>query len=350
MELGAPGAVVDEVRSASVESGTAPEISVVVPTYNRSALLSDVIGALETQTLSLDRFEVVIVDDASPDDTWDVLCAMARDSALRLVALRLGTNGGQGPARNQAVAVSRGCVVAFTDDDCIPDAQWLERLTAPLLVDAVPPLVVQGRVEPWEPDWAVGGVWARTVWVLRPTWLFETCNIAYRRIDLQGAGGFPGRDEAPSAPDGKLVGEDAILGWRVLDLGTELVFEPDALVRHRQFPATYWQWLAEIRGRGVFPGLVRRSPQARRALWMRWFLAPRTAAFDAAVAGVLLCILSGRLRWLVSVAPWVGLAWPEARSRVGRPVPVRLAQLAVGDLVGGHALVVSSIRNRCLVL
>jgi hypothetical protein len=180
--------------------------------------------------------------------------------------------------------------------------------------------------------------------------LFETCNVAYRRSDLERAGGFPARGDAPIAATGRLVGEDAIAGWRVAESGAELVYVPEALVYHRHLPGTYVDWLREQTGRGAFPGLVSRSPFGRRVLWHGWFLAPRTAAFDLAVVSALVSVVTRRRSVLVGVVPWIWLAWPEARVRTGRHPLVRVAQIGIGDVIGAVSLVIGSIRSRRVVL
>ena len=330
--------------------GPDPFVSVVVATRDRAPFLPDLVAALAGQTMDPSRFEVVVVDDGSTDGTWPALEALAETSTFRFKGLRLGHSVGQGPARNAGVRATRGAVVAFTDDDCIPEPSWLSALTEPLDGgENAPHVVVQGRTEGWPED-DRHGPWARTVWVLRPSWLFETCNIAYRRRDVELAGGFPGRDEAPCGADGKLVGEDAILGWRVMEHGAQLRFEPGALVHHRHFPATYPEWLRDQRGRGAFPDLMGRSDVARQALWHRVFLAPRTAAYDLAVLSLCLAAATRRRRWLWGVAPWIWLALPEAADRGGRHPLIRLAQLALGDSVGAAAMAQASWRDRRLVL
>lgn len=327
-----------------------PSVSVIVATRDRAVFLSDLLEALSGQSMDTTCFEVVVVDDGSTDQTWPTLQELADTTTLRLRCLRLSHSVGQGPARNIGVQVSRSDIVAFTDDDCIPSRSWLGALTAPLFAGASPPhLVVQGKTEGWPEDDRCGP-WARTVWVLRPSWLFETCNVAYRRRDVELAGGFPGRDDAPSDANGKLVGEDAILGWRVMERGAQLHFEPSALVHHRHLPATYWEWLADQRGRGAFPGLVRRSQLAHKALWHRVALAPRTGAYDLAFVSLCLVLATRRRRWLFGIVPWIWLALPEAASRSGRHPVIRLAQLALGDSVGATALVKASWRERRLVL
>ena len=347
-----PSGVAEEHTSTAWSEDDPPPLSVVVSTYERASFLPDLFASLEAQTMPEASFELVVVDDASSDSTWEVLGELVAATALPARALRLARNAGQGAGRNVGLAVARGEVVAFTDDDCLPTPRWIERLTAPFASapGSAPVVVAQGQTEAWPGDADAGGAWARTVWVLRPTWLFETCNIAYRRTDLVAVGGFPSGGDAPVGPHGRIVGEDAIAGWRVVENGADLVFVPEALVHHRHLPASYLDWLAEQRGRGCFPGLVDRSPLGRRALWRSWFLAPRSAAFDVATVALVGALWSKRARWLVGLVPWLLLALPDARSRGGRPAAVRLVQLFAGDSVGAAALVSASVRNRSVVL
>ena len=361
---GAPGAagagedVAEVLDSASFEPGPAPAVSVVVSTWGRAGFLADLVGALESQTLDRQSFEVVMVDDASGDGTWDALRGAVSATSLRLRAVRRLANGGQGAGRNTGVHLSRAPVVAFTDDDCVPTPTWLDALTRPLRLcaedtawaDEPPAMVVQGQTHAWEADAGHAGPWARTVWVTTPTWLFETCNIAYRRRDLVDAGGFPARHEVPTGRAGQVVGEDAVLGWRVIEAGAHLAFVPDALVHHRHLPSTYRQWLAEQRGRAVFAELVGMSPIADSVLWAPGLLAPRTAAFDVAVVSAVAAVARRRPRYLLGTAPWVWLALPEAARRRGRHPLVRLAQTALGDLVGWGAMVRASLRHGRTVL
>jgi glycosyltransferase involved in cell wall biosynthesis len=347
----ATGQIAERVASPAHRSGAAPHVSVVISTRDRAHYLGELLDALEAQDVGLAGFEVIVVDDGSQDDTWKVLCDAAATRPLSLAALRLRCSTGQGWGRNAGVDDARGEVVAFTDDDCIPSPEWLRVLTTPYAcgTGGPRPLVVQGRTTPCKSD-SDSGPWARAVWVLRPTWLFETCNIAYRRDDLTAIGGFPSRAEAPTTANGKTVGEDALLGWKVMERGPELIFAAEAEVAHRNEPASYLEWLAGHRGRAVFPDLVRRSPHGARALWHGWFLAPRTVAFEIALASALAGLLRRRASWGLGLLPWLWLTLPEAHQRSGRHPLVRLAQLAAGDLVGLGALLAGSLRHRRLVL
>ncbi len=162
--------------------------------------------------------------------------------------------------------------------------------------------------------------------------------------------GFRVGTRRPAAPTASWSVRTPSSAAHVIERGAQLRFEPGALVHHRHLPATYPEWLQDQRGRGAFPGLVRRSAVARRALWHRVFLAPRTAAYDLALVSLCLAAATRRWRWLCGVAPWVWLALPEAANRGGRHPLIRLAQLALGDHVGATAMAKASWRERSLVL
>lgn len=333
------------VTSASWE-GEPPDASVLVPTHDRAPFLPELIDALERQTLERSSFEIVIVDDASGDRTWETLERLAAQTTLRLCAVRAERNGGPATARNAAASIARGRALAFTDDDCLPAPSWLAELLAGLEGADV----VQGQTLPVPAEQRASGPWARTVWITGTTSLFETCNLGWRREVFDRLGGFAGG--RPSSPKGTRAhfGEDVELGWRMLRGGGTVGYQPSALVHHRVHAAAYGDWLTEQRRLGLFPGLVRRTPGLRRALKLGLFLSWDTAAFDLAVAGVATALVAG-IPWpALGTLPWLTRRWRQAADRPGRPRPVRLAQLAVGDVVGLGSLVAGSARSLSPVL
>lgn len=344
-ERSAPVDSANDVTSAGW-AGPPPSISVVVPTHDHALFLGDLIAALEMQTCPRADFEVVMVDDASTDGTWDLLRGVVYATPLRLRVVRLDANQGPGTARNTGAALSRGDVLVFTDDDCIPSSMWLEALA---LATAGGSDAVQGRTLP-DPAPA-STAWPRSVWITGPTPLFESCNLAIRREAFERAGGF-GTDR-PRIPDRtrRHFGEDAEVGWRIRSAGGRIGYAPGALVHHRQLPATYADWLDEQRRMALFPRLVRRIPGlGREMLRFGVFLNERTALFDLAVTGATLAVTLRR-PWIVAAAlPWLRARWRDTRWKPGRPRLVRLAQFAVGDAVGLASLVQGSIRNRRLVV
>jgi glycosyltransferase involved in cell wall biosynthesis len=89
----------------------------VLPTYNRAALLQRSIGSVLVQTWR--NFELLVVDDASSDDTAEVVGRIA-DPRVRYI--RRARNGGAGAARNTWIAEARGEFIAFQDSD----DEWLQ--------------------------------------------------------------------------------------------------------------------------------------------------------------------------------------------------------------------------------
>ncbi len=202
----------------------------VVPTYNRRARLERVLAGLDRQTLPPDRFEVVIVDDGSTDDTKAWLEAHSRRAYHVTVATQ--KNGGPARARNRGVADARGALILFLDDDVEPMPELLaEHLK---LHDAEPNLVVMGPMasldhyaQPWV-KWEQEKLEAQYAAMIRgdyaPTFRqFWTGNASVAREHLLAAGGF----------DPKLSrAEDIELGRRLHERGLAFRFNPAARGLH----------------------------------------------------------------------------------------------------------------------
>ena len=92
----------------------APEVSVVSAVYNCAPYIADAIRSLQYQTL--EAWELLLVDDASTDDTVAVAEAMAREDA-RIRIIRRETNGGPAAARNAGIAEARGRWISIFDAD-----------------------------------------------------------------------------------------------------------------------------------------------------------------------------------------------------------------------------------------
>lgn len=114
-------------------------VSVVVPTFARPDALDDCLGALGRQDFD-GRFEVVVVDDGSPETLDTVVDGHRASIDVALVRQR---NAGPAAARNAGVERASGRLLAFTDDDCTPAPGWLTALTRAL--DGNPAALVGGR-------------------------------------------------------------------------------------------------------------------------------------------------------------------------------------------------------------
>ncbi len=103
--------------------------SIVIPTYNRPRQLAACLASLQQLDYPRDRFEVVIVDDGSHVDLSSVVSSGKGDLDVRLLSQK---NAGPGAARNYGVAQAKGDYIAFTDDDCMPQPDWLSSIAAHL--------------------------------------------------------------------------------------------------------------------------------------------------------------------------------------------------------------------------
>jgi len=107
-----------------------PQFSIIIPTGRQPALLLRCLDALGRQTLPRNQFELIVVDDANTPETAAAVDLFARQIArsggpLEVRYLAQPTERGFAAARNRGWQAARGKVVAFTDDDCIPEASWL---------------------------------------------------------------------------------------------------------------------------------------------------------------------------------------------------------------------------------
>lgn len=105
-------------------------VSVIIPTCGRPACLERCLAALARQTLRGAGFEVIVCVDGVESDVEPlarILAEAARSLSLRTVAQ---PRAGPAAARNRAADIARGTLLAFTDDDCAPEPDWLARLLA----------------------------------------------------------------------------------------------------------------------------------------------------------------------------------------------------------------------------
>jgi glycosyltransferase involved in cell wall biosynthesis len=101
---------------------SAPNFSIVIPTYKRLPMLLRVLDALEAQ-LDAPEFEVIVIDDGSGDDTSSVMSE--RRAAKYALTFRSQPNAGPGRARNHGVSLATGRYILFIGDDTVPEPRFL---------------------------------------------------------------------------------------------------------------------------------------------------------------------------------------------------------------------------------
>jgi glycosyltransferase involved in cell wall biosynthesis len=112
-----------------VNSFTTPFVSVIIPVFNDAERLSICLEALENQTYPQASYEVIVIDNAS-DDGGKIKEVVAR---YPQATYAFESSPGSYAARNKGIALAKGEIVAFTDADCIPALDWLEKGSENLL-------------------------------------------------------------------------------------------------------------------------------------------------------------------------------------------------------------------------
>jgi len=311
----------------------------VVPSHDRPLRLRWLLNALAEQTLERERFEVVVCHDSSGPETEALLRAhpLSRDGVLRHRSLPAGTAP---PGRNRNVAWREATapLVAFTDDDCRPPADWLERCLE--AARRHPGAIVQGATRPDPEEWHIyhHAPLTRTQSIRPPRPWAQACNIVYPRAVLEAHGGFP---------EDMYVGEDTALAETARAAGVAYEGAPEVVTYHAVDETSVlgmvrgaWRW------RGL-PLLLRRHPRLRGEFplglfWTRehvwlplavaaWFLERRSRAWALLAVPYLVHATPrghgqqprGRLRALselparfaIHAAEMASLAWGSVRHR-----------------------------------
>lgn len=287
--------------SAAAPSAIKPgplDATVVVCSYNRAESLRDTLRALRAQQPEPTRaWEIIVVDNNSTDHTRNVVTEAQRDWPL----LRYTFEPAQGlsHARNCGIGAARGEVLLFTDDDVLPEPDWLE--------------VTLLGLDTWQAD-ACGGYIAPIWAVPPPNWLTERfygflavrtdrsddylitqpgeapygANMAIRRSVFERAGLFDttrGRKGTVLA-----AGEDGEMFERILAAGLKVVFLGQSRVHHKveafRLTKTYFrQWrIQNSRNQAISKGV----PGQRRICNIPLYLFPQMAraALRALVARI----------------------------------------------------------------
>lgn len=274
-------------------------VSVVVPTCGRLDLLDRCLDALTRQTLAGPRYEIIIVDDEPNHNTLHLVAgwrARTLDRGPRLVYVSNAGPHGPAAARNRGWQVAQGPIVAFTDDDTVPSADWL---TSALDAFAEHVDAVCGKVEMPVPSTPTD--YQRDARRLE-TAEFVTANCFCRKRVLEQLGGFDERFTSPGR-------EDSDLHFRLLKMNATISHAPDALVIHPVRPAPWGVSLLQIRKVAFDALLYKKHPELYRQKIQRaprWDYYAIVAALLAALvgfgAGLKLLVALGGAAWLALTA------------------------------------------------
>jgi lipopolysaccharide/colanic/teichoic acid biosynthesis glycosyltransferase/glycosyltransferase involved in cell wall biosynthesis len=227
---------------------TSPKYSVIIPAYQAAHVIGDCLRALEVQTVPRERYEVIVVDDGSTDGT----AAAAHEAGADRVLVR--AHQGPAVARNEGVAESSGEIVLFTDADCAPTRDWIEKMAqafdAPEVVGAkgtyrTRQRQVVARFVQLEYEHKYARM-AQQEWID----FIDTYSAAYRKDVFLANGGFDHLFTTASV-------EDQEFSFRLARKGYRLTFAPDAVVYHQHDATLYEYWRRKF-GIGYWKALLLR--------------------------------------------------------------------------------------------
>lgn len=232
-------------------------ISVIIATYNRMDKLKILLKSIESLETDKDQIrEIIIVDNNSTDDTKEIVKHYLQTSYHDIRYIFEGKQGNN-YARNKALAEAKGEVLAFTDDDCIPDSKWLRQIGKKF--ESEPALAcLGGRVELYDKN--DRAITIRTMnqetTVKSAKQLYGIiigCNMAIRRTVFEDIGNFD-----PAFGPGSKIGSggDSEFLYRAYKRGLLIKYYPEIIVYHNHGRKTDAEVQAlgkrYVRGRGGF--------------------------------------------------------------------------------------------------
>jgi mycofactocin system glycosyltransferase len=262
---------------------TWPSISIIIPTHNRAQQLERCLISLLNLDYPTQCLELIIVDDASADDTTTILEQLSQqaiDQGVTTQVIRHKHRRGVARSRNAGAAAAHHELLAFIDSDCVASPSWLANLV-PAFQD-VNLAAVGGMIRAYEPHSMLGryedscsslfmGTRPQQVRLEGPLTYLPTANLLVRRVLWHKLGGF-----APFT-----FGEDVDFCHRLLASGSAIIYLPQGIVYH-DYRTTLLDFLrTRISYGSSEAALLQRRSISHRTL----FLPPEQALFAGSLVG-----------------------------------------------------------------
>jgi len=210
-----------------------PDISVIIPVKNEESTIEKCINSLLNLNYPPDLLEIIIINDASTDETGKIL-----DKFKNRITLFKTPGLGPSEARNLGLEHARGDYVAFTDADCLVDREWINQLLPGFQSEKVAGVGGDQKTPIDETyfgrmvmdffkslGFLEGYTKSARISQIQEVDHNPSCNVIYRKIIIKNIGGFH---------PGLWPGEDVDLDYRLKKIGYKLNYSPTAIVYHYQ--------------------------------------------------------------------------------------------------------------------
>lgn len=279
------------------------DLSIIMPSYNRARDLQRTLKAYERQW-GTGSFEIIVVDDASTDDTSSVLKSYI-PQRFSLRAERMERNMGQGQARNLAIPLAKAPLVMFVGDDILPEPGFVEGHLAAHRCYPGEEAAILGRIN-WPQDLPrntlmkhIDGIGAQqfSFYYLKPEQEYDfrhfyTSNISLKRALLH-------RLDAWFDPAFTMYGyEDAELGYRLSKLGMRIRYSDVPVANHYHYYNVYTFATRQYRSGLMAHTLVNKHPELAEVIFGKG-LPSRSRFFN--VLSRLRPVSDDRAAWLEAV-------------------------------------------------
>lgn len=284
-------------------------VSVIVCTYNRAELLPRIIGLLRGQDYPKDKYEIIIVDNGSTDNTKSIAESLIGQSGAR-VRYVFESRRGVTFARNRGSEMALNRYLAYIDDDCTVGPGWLQALMSGYNLDesifAVFGQIINDWGEQIKPRWMMPATetWLGTnsflgnsLKILESSFGTREANLSIKKEVLAALGGFLGMEQFGSRD--MAATELKYFLWKAKTMGEKIAYVPAATAQHLMVPRTrswmiqraYWQGISD----GILEYIIYRR---------KWWRTGARACLDLAALIVLLgyvisyIILCDQPKWM----------------------------------------------------
>lgn len=338
----------DAVRTAYsmapyFELQSAPRVSVVVATYNGAKTLRVCLRSL--CKLNYPDYEIIVIDDGSKDEAPEVAQSFDPERVKYIRQENLGLS----VARNTGWTAATGEIVAYTDDDCRADEDWLYYLAGDLAGSDFAAMGGHNFLPPEDSPTAAAVMAApggpgHVMLTAREAEHIPGCNMAFRKDALEAIGGFD--------PMYRKAGDDVDVCWRLQEAGYQIGFNPAGFVWHYR-RSTVGAYLKQQSGYGEAEALLQRrhpekfSPEGggrwRGRIYApaNWFSMGEERVYRGTFGeGLFQTIYAQGIDWTLaghtSLERQVFITLPLVLLALvfGNPVLVMLAMLALGAWLG----------------